>query len=90
MTDVLSSAEDCARDGAAGDQEALALAQRAGAGDRSAQSDLLARVVSSVHARVRSLMRNRADVEDVPQAARKKLRFVFVEDVDGAVDVALD
>ena len=34
--------------------------------------------------------RNRADVEDVPQAARKKLRFVFVEDVDGAVEVALD
>ncbi|MCA9682094.1 MAG: RNA polymerase sigma factor [Myxococcales bacterium] len=67
MTDVLSSAEDCARDGAAGDQEALALAQRAGAGDRSAQSDLLARVVSSVHARVRSLMRNRADVDDAAQ-----------------------
>ncbi|MEZ6013488.1 MAG: endopeptidase La [Planctomycetota bacterium] len=51
------------------------------------------KVLGALAAGIRTIVlpeRNRADVEDVPQAARKKLRFVFVEDVDGAVDVALD
>jgi len=33
--------------------------------------------------------RNRPDVEDVPEPARKKVRFIYVDDVDGAVEAAL-
>jgi len=73
MTDVLSSAEDCdvGEEGTSPEgtspAEALALTQRAAAGDRQAQSDLIARVIASVHARVRGLTRNRADADDATQ-----------------------
>jgi ATP-dependent Lon protease len=33
--------------------------------------------------------RNQKDIEDVPQSAREKLRFVWIERVDQAIEVAL-
>jgi ATP-dependent Lon protease len=34
--------------------------------------------------------RNRKDLEDVPEAARKQVRFVWLDRVDDAVAAALD
>ena len=33
--------------------------------------------------------RNQKDIEDVPQAAREKIRFVWIERVDQAIEAAL-
>ncbi len=51
------------------------------------------KVLGALAAGIRTVVlpeRNRADVEEVPVSSRKKLQFVFVEDVDGAAEVALE
>jgi ATP-dependent Lon protease len=34
--------------------------------------------------------RNEKDLEDIPEAARKELKFVFLEDIDDALAAAFD
>jgi ATP-dependent Lon protease len=51
------------------------------------------KVLGALAAGIRTIIlpeRNRADVEDVPETARKRVKFIFVEDVDGAQDAALE
>jgi ATP-dependent Lon protease len=51
------------------------------------------KVLAAVRAGIATVMlpaRNRKDLEDVPEAARKLVRFVWLERVDDAVAAALD
>jgi len=51
------------------------------------------KVLAAVRAGIGTVMlpeRNRKDLHDVPESARKKVEFVFVQDVDQALTVALD
>jgi ATP-dependent Lon protease len=51
------------------------------------------KVLAAVRAGITTVMlpaRNRKDLEDVPEAARKLVRFVWLERVDDAVAAALD
>jgi ATP-dependent Lon protease len=51
------------------------------------------KVLGALAAGIRTIIlpeRNRADVEEVPVNAKKRLTFVFVEDVDGAQEAGLE
>jgi ATP-dependent Lon protease len=51
------------------------------------------KVLAAMRAGIRRVMlpaRNRKDLEEVPAAAKEKMEFVFLEDVDEAVRVALE
>ena len=51
------------------------------------------KVLAAARAGITTVMlpaRNRKDLEDVPEAARKQVRFVWLERVDDAVAAALD
>jgi ATP-dependent Lon protease len=51
------------------------------------------KVVAAVRAGITTVLlpsRNRKDLEDIPEEARKRVRFVWVERVEEAVHAALD
>jgi ATP-dependent Lon protease len=51
------------------------------------------KVLAALAAGIKRVMlpaRNRKDVEDVPQQARQQLEFVFLDDVEEAVRVAVE
>jgi ATP-dependent Lon protease len=51
------------------------------------------KVVAAARAGVTTVMlpaRNKKDLEDVPEDARKALRFVWIEDIDQAAEAALE
>jgi ATP-dependent Lon protease len=51
------------------------------------------KVLAALRAGITTVMlpaRNQRDLEDIPQEAREKLRFVWLERVDEAVEAALE
>jgi ATP-dependent Lon protease len=50
-------------------------------------------VLAAIQAGITTVMlpaRNRRDIEDVPEKARNRIRFVWLERVDDAIDAALN
>ncbi len=50
------------------------------------------KAIAAAHAGIKTVMipkRNERDLEDIPESARKKLKFVLLEKVEDALDVAL-
>jgi ATP-dependent Lon protease len=50
------------------------------------------KVLAAMHAGIKTVMlpaRNRRDFEDIPEEARQQLQFVWLENVDQALEVAL-
>jgi ATP-dependent Lon protease len=50
------------------------------------------KVLAAMHAGIKTVMlpaRNRRDFEDIPEEARQQLKFVWLENVDQALEVAL-
>jgi ATP-dependent Lon protease len=51
------------------------------------------KVVAAVAAGIKTVMlpaRNRKDLEDIPEEARKRLKFVWLERIEEAVQTAID
>jgi ATP-dependent Lon protease len=51
------------------------------------------KVLAAIQAGIITVMlpaRNRKDIEDVPEKARNRIRFVWLERVDDAIDAALN
>jgi ATP-dependent Lon protease len=51
------------------------------------------KVLAAIQAGITSVMlpaRNRKDIEDVPENARNRIRFVWLERVDDAIEAALN
>jgi ATP-dependent Lon protease len=51
------------------------------------------KVLAAIQAGIATVMlpaRNRKDIEDVPEKARKRVRFVWLERVDDAIEAALN
>jgi len=50
------------------------------------------KVLAAMHAGIKTVMlpaRNRREFEDIPEEARQQLQFVWLENVDQALEVAL-
>jgi ATP-dependent Lon protease len=51
------------------------------------------KVLAAIQAGITTVLlpaRNRKDIEDVPEKARNRVRFVWLEQVDDAIDAALN
>ncbi|HZP27033.1 MAG TPA: S16 family serine protease, partial [Dehalococcoidia bacterium] len=51
------------------------------------------KVLAAMHAGIKTVMlpaRNKRDYEDIPEEARQRLQFVWLETVEQALDHALD